>query len=61
MQIKIGKRKFLIIDSNLLSNPTQRNIKILMTERTNLIFHNKVINGTNINRLIRRIINLLAD
>ncbi|CAB4299884.1 unnamed protein product [Prunus armeniaca] len=50
------KGSFPIIDSNPLSNPTQRNREVLMAERANLVFHNKVIDGTAIKRLIRRLI-----
>ncbi|KAJ7941402.1 DNA-directed RNA polymerase subunit beta'' [Quillaja saponaria] len=50
------KGSFLIIDSNPLSNPTERNMEVLMAERANLVFHNKVIDGTAIKRLISRLI-----
>ena len=50
------KGSFLIINSNLLSNPTQRNMEVLMAERADLVFHNKVIDGTAIKRLISRLI-----
>nr|YP_010411210.1 RNA polymerase beta'' subunit [Psilopeganum sinense]UQJ72589.1 RNA polymerase beta'' subunit [Psilopeganum sinense] len=57
-RIKIEKRKFPIIDSNPLSNSTQRNMEVLMAKGkgANLVFHNKVINGTAIKRLIRGLI-----
>lgn len=50
------KGSFPIIDSNPLANPTQRNMEVLMAERANLAFHNKVIDGTAIKRLISRLI-----
>ncbi|XP_060672769.1 DNA-directed RNA polymerase subunit beta'-like [Ziziphus jujuba] len=34
-----------------MANPTQRNMEVLMAERANLAFHNKVIDGTAIKRL----------
>ncbi|KAG2399526.1 DNA-directed RNA polymerase subunit beta'' [Vigna angularis] len=37
-------------------NPTEWNREVLMVERTNLMFHNKVIGGTAIKRLISRLI-----
>nr|YP_010169710.1 RNA polymerase beta'' subunit [Vigna subterranea]QRZ59531.1 RNA polymerase beta'' subunit [Vigna subterranea] len=37
-------------------NPTEWNREVLMAERTNLMFHNKVIGGTAIKRLISRLI-----
>uniref|UniRef100_A0A7N0UZ32 DNA-directed RNA polymerase n=1 Tax=Kalanchoe fedtschenkoi TaxID=63787 RepID=A0A7N0UZ32_KALFE len=43
-------------DSNLLSNPTQWNMEVLMAERANLIFQNKVIDGTAMKRLFSRLI-----
>jgi len=39
-----------------LSNPTQRNMGVLMAERVDLVFHNKVIDGTAMKRLISRLI-----
>nr|YP_010950681.1 RNA polymerase beta'' subunit [Hemsleya graciliflora]WMI39304.1 RNA polymerase beta'' subunit [Hemsleya graciliflora] len=45
-----------IIDSNLLSNPTQCNMEVLMAERADLVYNNKVIDGTAIKRLISRLI-----
>ncbi|RVW24661.1 DNA-directed RNA polymerase subunit beta' [Vitis vinifera] len=50
------KGSFTTTDSNPLSNPTQRNMGVLMTERANLVFHNKVIDGTAMKRLISRLI-----
>ncbi|KAJ0030649.1 hypothetical protein Pint_12359 [Pistacia integerrima] len=50
------KGSFPIIDSNPLSNPTQRNMEVLMAERASLVFHNKMIDGTAIKRLISRLI-----
>ncbi|CAI0431494.1 unnamed protein product [Linum tenue] len=50
------KGSFPSIDSNPLSNPTQPNMEVLMAERANLVFHNKVIDGTAIKRLISRLI-----
>ena len=50
------KEVFAIIDSNSLSNPIQQNMEVLMAERANLVFHNKVIDGTAIKRLISRLI-----
>ncbi|RZC81611.1 hypothetical protein C5167_044175 [Papaver somniferum] len=49
-------RSLRITDSNLLSNPTQRNMEVLMAERADLVFHNKAIDGTAIKRLISRLI-----
>ena len=39
-----------------MSNPTQRNMEVLMAERANLVFHNKAIDGTAMKRLISRLI-----
>uniref|UniRef100_A0AB74RWK2 DNA-directed RNA polymerase n=1 Tax=Peucedanum huangshanense TaxID=2995350 RepID=A0AB74RWK2_9APIA len=39
-----------------MSNSTQRNMEVLMAERANLVFHNKVIDGTAMKRLISRLI-----
>lgn len=39
-----------------MSNPTQRNTEVLMAERASLVFHNKMIDGTAIKRLISRLI-----
>nr|WRM54074.1 RNA polymerase beta'' subunit [Phyllanthus cochinchinensis] len=39
-----------------MSNPTQQNMEVLMVEQANLVFHNKVIDGTDIKRLISRLI-----
>ncbi|KAK1549071.1 hypothetical protein Q3G72_023610 [Acer saccharum] len=50
------KGSFPIIDSNPLSNPTQRNMEVPMAERAGLVFHNKMIDGTAIKRLISRLI-----
>ncbi|KAF4359999.1 hypothetical protein F8388_004506 [Cannabis sativa] len=50
------KGSFPIIDSNPLSNPTHQNMEVLMAERVGLVFHNKVIDGTAIKRLISRLI-----
>ncbi|KAH0682407.1 hypothetical protein KY289_020159 [Solanum tuberosum] len=50
------KGSFTITDSNPLSNPTQRNMEVLMAERANLVFHNKAIDGTAMKRLISRLI-----
>ncbi|KAF8044567.1 hypothetical protein N665_7852s0001, partial [Sinapis alba] len=50
------KGSFAIIDSNSLSNPIQQNMEVLMAEQANLVFHNKVIDGTAIKRLISRLI-----
>ncbi|KAL7261467.1 hypothetical protein ACSBR1_000002 [Camellia fascicularis] len=50
------KRSFSITDSNPLSNPTQRNMEVLMTERANLVFHNKATDGTAMKRFISRLI-----
>ncbi|KAF3952355.1 hypothetical protein CMV_022083 [Castanea mollissima] len=55
-EFKSRKGRFPIIDSNPLSNPTQRNMEVLMAERANTVFHNKVIDGTAIKRLISRLI-----
>ncbi|WMV46326.1 hypothetical protein MTR67_039711, partial [Solanum verrucosum] len=49
------KESFTITDSNPLSNPTQRNIEVLMEERANLVFHNKAIDGTAMKRHISRL------
>ena len=40
-----------------MSNPTQRNMELLMAERANLVFHNKAIDRTTMKRLISRLIN----
>ncbi|KAL3025584.1 hypothetical protein AAZX31_04G186500 [Glycine max] len=37
-------------------NPTEWNMEVLMAEWANLVFHNKVIGGTAIKRLISRLI-----
>ncbi|GMN33178.1 hypothetical protein TIFTF001_041846, partial [Ficus carica] len=50
------KGSFPIIDSNPLSNPTHWNMEVLMAERADLVFRNKVIDGTAIKRLISRLI-----
>ena len=50
------KGSFPITDSNPLSNRTQQNMEVLMAERANLVFHNKVIDGTAMKRLISRLI-----
>ncbi|PHT30264.1 hypothetical protein CQW23_30153 [Capsicum baccatum] len=50
------KGSFTITDSNPLSNPTQRNMEVLMAERANLVFHNKAIDGNAMKRLISRLI-----
>ncbi|TYJ10256.1 hypothetical protein E1A91_A11G195200v1 [Gossypium mustelinum] len=50
------KGSFPIIDSNPLATSTQRNKGVFMAERANLVFHNKVIDGTAIKRLISRLI-----
>lgn len=50
------KGSFPLTDSNPLSNSTQRNREVLMAERASLVFHNKVIDGTAIKRLISRLI-----
>ncbi|TYI01488.1 hypothetical protein ES332_A11G204300v1 [Gossypium tomentosum] len=50
------KGSFPIIDSNPLAKSTQRNKGVFMAERANLVFHNKVIDGTAIKRLISRLI-----
>nr|QVL25392.1 RNA polymerase beta'' subunit [Gmelina philippensis] len=47
---------FPITDSSPLSNRTQQNMEVLMAERANLVFHNKVIDGTAMKRLISRLI-----
>ncbi|KAJ6215297.1 hypothetical protein RDWZM_010615 [Blomia tropicalis] len=47
---------FPTTDSNPLSNRTQQNMEVLMAERANLVFHNKVIDGTAMKRLISRLI-----
>nr|ASN66215.1 RNA polymerase beta' subunit [Lilium primulinum var. ochraceum] len=39
-----------------MSNPTQRNMGVLMAERVDLVFHNKVIDRTAMKRLISRLI-----
>uniref|UniRef100_UPI003002ED6A RNA polymerase beta'' subunit n=1 Tax=Corispermum chinganicum TaxID=1076197 RepID=UPI003002ED6A len=39
-----------------MSNPTQRNMEVLMAERANLVFHNKAIDGTAMKRLISKLI-----
>ncbi|KEH38805.1 putative DNA-directed RNA polymerase [Medicago truncatula] len=36
-------------------NPTEWNMEVLMAERANLVFHNNVIGGTAIKRLISRL------
>ncbi|KAL2225029.1 UNVERIFIED_CONTAM: DNA-directed RNA polymerase subunit beta, partial [Sesamum indicum] len=53
---KSRKGSFPITDSNPLSNRTQQNMEVLMAERANLVFHNKVIDGTAMKRLISRLI-----
>uniref|UniRef100_UPI0030FEDED9 RNA polymerase beta'' subunit n=1 Tax=Anaphalis cinerascens TaxID=3082032 RepID=UPI0030FEDED9 len=50
------KGSFPITDSNPLSNSTQRNMEVLMAERPTQVFHNKVIDGTAMKRLISRFI-----
>nr|YP_009354282.1 RNA polymerase beta'' subunit [Rehmannia elata]AQZ40826.1 RNA polymerase beta'' subunit [Rehmannia elata] len=50
------KGSFPITDSNPLSNRTQQNMEVFMAERANLVFHNKVIDGTAMKRLISRFI-----
>ncbi|KAF8376852.1 hypothetical protein HHK36_031436 (chloroplast) [Tetracentron sinense] len=50
------KGSLRITDSNPLSNPTQRNMEVLMAERADLVFHNKAIDGTAMKRLISRLI-----
>ncbi|KAL8493875.1 hypothetical protein ACS0TY_024877 [Phlomoides rotata] len=47
---------FPTTDSNPLSNRTQQNMEVLMAERANLVFHNKVIDGTAMKRLISKLI-----
>ncbi|KAK4394424.1 DNA-directed RNA polymerase subunit beta' [Sesamum angolense] len=53
---KSRKGSFPITDSNLLSNRTQQNMEVLLAERANLVFHNKVIDGIAMKRLISRLI-----
>nr|YP_010997335.1 RNA polymerase beta'' subunit [Darlingtonia californica]UZS76861.1 RNA polymerase beta'' subunit [Darlingtonia californica] len=55
-ELRSRKGSFSITDSNPLSNPTQRNMEVLMAERANLVFHNKAIDGTAMKRLISRLI-----
>ncbi|KAL3613134.1 DNA-directed RNA polymerase subunit beta'' [Castilleja foliolosa] len=55
-QSRSRKGSFPITDSNPLSNRTQQNMEVLMAERANLVFHNKVIDGTAMKRLISRFI-----
>ncbi|GJV23801.1 RNA polymerase beta'' subunit [Tanacetum coccineum] len=50
------KGSFTITDSNPLSNSTQRNMEVLMAERPTQVFHNKMIDGTAMKRLISRFI-----
>ncbi|KAI3487530.1 hypothetical protein L1887_48491 [Cichorium endivia] len=50
------KGSFPITDSSPLSNSTQRNMEVLMAERPTQVFHNKVIDGTAMKRLISRFI-----
>ncbi|CAK7328789.1 unnamed protein product [Dovyalis caffra] len=50
------KGSFPSINSNLLPSPIQRNMEVFMAERANLFFHNKVIDGTAIKRIISRFI-----
>ncbi|KAG9438781.1 hypothetical protein H6P81_021261 [Aristolochia fimbriata] len=50
------KGSLRITDSTPLSNPTQTNMEVLMAERPDLVFHNKVIDGTAMKRLISRLI-----
>jgi DNA-directed RNA polymerase subunit beta' len=56
MEIKLRKGSFRIIHSGPLSNPTQQNMEVLMAERADLVFHNKVIDGAAMKRLISRLI-----
>ena len=53
---RLRKGSFRITDSGPLSNPTHRNTGVLMAERADLVFHNKVIDGTAMKRLISRLI-----
>ncbi|XP_028555370.1 uncharacterized protein LOC114580826 [Dendrobium catenatum] len=50
------KGSFRITDPGPLWNLTQQNMEVLMAERTDLVFHNKVIDGTAMKRLISRLI-----
>lgn len=52
---RLRKGSFRITDLGPLWNLTQQNMEVLMAERTNLVFHNKVIDGTAMKRLISRL------
>ncbi|KAJ6741244.1 DNA-DIRECTED RNA polymerase [Salix purpurea] len=53
---RLRKGSFPSINSNLLPSPIHRNMEVFMAERANLFFHNKVIDGTAIKRIISRFI-----
>ncbi|KAH7650674.1 DNA-directed RNA polymerase protein, partial [Dioscorea alata] len=50
------ERSFRIIDLGPLLNPIKHNMGVFMTERADLVFYNKVIDGTAMKRLISRLI-----
>ncbi|KAH0655640.1 hypothetical protein KY285_030522 [Solanum tuberosum] len=55
-ELRSIKGSFTITNSNPLSNPTQRNMEILMAKWANLVSHNKAIDETAMKRLISRLI-----
>lgn len=51
-----GSFRITLTQPHSLSNPTHRNMEVLMAERANLVFHNKAIDGIAMKRLISRLI-----